>query len=123
MAPMSTMNTTNILNTLLMFLPILCLYLAVPTALLAVLEYFLSKLERPWPGRVLPILSVVHSLGWALVLLLNMAELLHPSLYFLPLAVLVLFNIPTLVFLLVYRTTRRKFTERRKMARKDIQDL
>ena len=30
MAPMSTMNTTNILNTLLMFLPILCLYLAVP---------------------------------------------------------------------------------------------
>ena len=88
MAPMSTMNTTNILNTLLMFLPILCLYLAVPTALLAVLEYFLSKLESPWPGRVLPILSVVPSLGWALVLLLNMAELLHPSLYFLPLAVL-----------------------------------
>ena len=106
-----------------MLVPILFLYLAVPTALLGILEYFLAKMESPWPGRVLPILSVVHSLCWALVLLLNMATMLHPSLYFLPLAVLVIFNIPTLIFLLVYKNTRRKFTERRAMDRKDIQDL
>ena len=98
-------------------------YYALPTALLCLLEYFLAKLESPWPGRVLPILSVVHALCWTLVLLLNMAEMLHPALYFLPLAVLVIFNIPTLIFLLVYRNTRRKFTERRAMDRKDIQDL
>ena len=30
-----------------MLIPILCLYLAVPTALLAVLEYFLARLESP----------------------------------------------------------------------------
>ena len=123
MVPMSTMNATNMLNTLLTFLPILCLSYAIPTALLCVLEYFLARMESPWPGRVLPILSVVHALGWTLVLLLNMSTMLHPSLYFLPLAVLVIFNIPTLIFLLVYRNTRRKFTERRAMARKDIQDL
>ena len=98
-------------------------YYALPTALLCLLEYFLSKLEGPWPGRVLPLLSAVHALGWALVLLLNMAEMFHPSLYFLPLAVLVIFNIPTLIFLLVYKNTRRRFTERRAMDRKDIQDL
>ena len=123
MAPMSTMNTANLLNTLFMFLPIFCLSYAVPTALLCLLEYFLARLESPWPGRALPILSAVHALGWALVLLLNMAEMFHPSLYFLPLAVLVIFNIPTLIFLLVYKSTRRKFTERRAMDRKDIQDL
>lgn len=106
-----------------MLVPVLFLYLAVPTALLAVLEYFLARLESPWPGRALPILSAVHALCWTLVLLLNMAEMLHPALYFLPLAVLVIFNIPTLIFLLVYRNTRRKFTERRAMDRKDIQDL
>ena len=71
-----------------MLIPILCLYLAVPTALLAILEYFLAKLESPWPGRALPILSAVHALCWTLVLLLNMAEMLPPSLYFLPLAAL-----------------------------------
>lgn len=38
-------------------------YYAVPTALLAILEYFLARMESPWPGRVLPILSVVHALG------------------------------------------------------------
>lgn len=113
---MSTMN-------ILLIVPFLCLYLALPTALLSILEYLLARLESPWPGRVLPILSVVNSLGWTLVLLLNMSTMLHPSLYFLPVAVLVFFNIPTLVFLLVYKTTRRRFTERRAMDRKDIQDL
>lgn len=106
-----------------MLVPILFLYLALPTALLAVLEYFLAKLESPWPGRVLPILSVVNSLCWALVVLLNLVGPSSPVLFLIPLAVLVIFNIPTLIFLLVYRNTRRKFTERRAMARKDIQDL
>ncbi len=106
-----------------MLVPILFLYLALPTALLSVLEYFLAKLESPWPGRVLPILSVVNSLCWALVVLLNLVGPSSPVLFLIPLAVLVIFNIPTLIFLLVYRNTRRKFTERRAMARKDIQDL
>ena len=106
-----------------MLVPILFLYLALPTALLSVLEYFLAKLESPWPGRVLPILSVVNSLCWALVVLLNLVGPASPVLFLIPLAVLVIFNIPTLIFLLVYRNTRRKFTERRAMARKDIQDL
>lgn len=106
-----------------MLVPILFLYLAVPTALLSVLEYFLARLESPWPGRALPILSVVNSLCWTLVVLLNLVGPASPVLFLIPLAVLVIFNIPTLIFLLVYKNTRRRFTERRAMDRKDIQDL
>ena len=98
-------------------------YYAVPTALLAILEYFLARMESPWPGRVLPILSVVHSICWALVVLFNMVGPVSPSLFLIPLVMLVVFNIPTLLFLLIYKNTRRKFTERRTMDRKDIQDL
>ena len=39
------------------------------------------------------------------------------------LAVLVLLNIPTAIFLAVYRTTRRHFAEKRNMDHRDIQDL
>lgn len=112
----------QIMNTFTLFFMVFFFY-AVPTGLLSILEYFLAKMENPWPGRVLPILSVVNSLCWALILLLNMAAMLHPSLYFLPLAVLVVFNIPTLIFLLIYKSTRKRFTERRVMNRKDLQDL
>ena len=98
-------------------------YYALPTGLLCLLEYFLSKLESPWPGRVLPILSVVHALCWTLVVLFNLAGPASPALFLIPLAMLVVFNIPTLLFLLIYRNTRRRFTERRAMDRKDIQDL
>ena len=106
-----------------MLVPILCLYLAVPTALLSVLEYFLARLESPWPGRALPILSVVNSLCWTLVVILNLVGPASPVLFLIPLAVLVIFNIPTLIFLLIYKSTSKKFTERRAMDRKDIQGL
>ena len=66
---------------------------------------------------------MVNSLCWALVVLLNLVGPASPVLFLIPLAVLVIFNIPTLIFLLVYRNTRRRFTERRAMDRKDIQDL
>ena len=35
----------------------LFIYLLIPTAVLGVAEYFLSKTASPWPGRVLPILN------------------------------------------------------------------
>ena len=113
---MSTMN-------LIILFPVLFLYFALPTALLSVLEYFLSRLESPWPGRALPILSAVHSLCWALVVLFNLIGPASPALFLMPLVMLAVFNVPTLIFLLVYKNTRRKFTERRAMDRKDLQDL
>ena len=100
------------------------LRLVVPTAALAVVEYFLARVESPWPGRILPILSGLYSLLMALMVLLNLAAPASLGTVILAaLAVLVLLNIPTAVFLVVYRTTRRRFAERRSMDRRDLQDL
>ena len=104
----------------------LCLCLGLlPTAALAVVEYFLARVESPWPGRILPILSGVYSLLMALMVLLNMSTAISSLgiVFLTALAVLVLLNIPTAIFLAVYRTTRRHFAEKRNMDHRDIQDL
>ena len=60
----------------------------------------------------------------ALMVLLNLAAPASSGVVLLAtLAVLVLLNIPTAVFLVVYRTTRRHFVEKRNMNHRDIQDL
>ena len=113
------------MNIVSIFTPVaLFLALGVPTALLAVVEYFLARTESPWPGRVLPILSGVYSLLMALMVLLNISSSASPGAAALAaLSVLVLLNLPTVLFSVVYRTTRRHYAERRNMDRRDIQDL
>ncbi len=60
----------------------------------------------------------------ALMVLLNMAPPASWGTVVLAvLGVLVLLNLPTAVFVVVYRTTRRRFAERRNMELRDIQDL
>ncbi len=100
---------------------LLCLIL--PTGLLAVLEYFLAKLESPWPGRVLPILSFLSSLCAPAVLLFNMAAPAGLPVILIPLLALAVLNLPTLVFCVVYRSTRRKCVEQKGVDRMNIQDL
>ena len=113
------MNIISIVTPVVLFL-----YLVVPTAVLGVVEYFLARVESPWPGRILPILSGLYSLLMALMVLLNLAAPASLSTVILAaLAVLVLLNIPTAVFLVVYRTTRRRFAEQRSMDHRDLQDL
>jgi hypothetical protein len=99
---------------------LLCLIL--PTGLLAVLEYFLAKLESPWPGRALPILSFLSSLCVSAVLLFNTADLTALPVILVPLLALAVLNLPTLVFCAVYRSTRRKYVEQRGVDRMNIQD-
>lgn len=114
------------MNIISIFTPVvLFLGLVVPTAALAVVEYFLARVESPWPGRILPILSGVYSLLMALMVLLNMSTAISSlgMVVLTALAVLVLLNIPTAIFLAVYRTTRRHFAEKRNMDHRDIQDL
>lgn len=100
---------------------LLCLIL--PTGLLAVLEYFLAKLESPWPGRALPILSFLSSLCVSAVLLFNTADLTALPVILIPLLALAVLNLPTLVFCAVYRSTRRKYVEQMGVDRMNIQDL
>ena len=92
----------------------------IPVGLLCLLQYFLARMDSPWPGRVLPILSGIHSLMLALVLLLN---LISWSAVWVVLLLFVLLNIPTALFVVIYRTTRRKELHKRQMDRMNIQDL
>lgn len=106
-----------------MMLPLGLLYLALPTALFCVVEYFLSKTESPWPGRALPIASAIFSVCVTMVVALN---LVHAELWAVLVGVaagLVIFNIPTALYLLIYRNTRRKYIEKKNMEKMNIQDL
>lgn len=107
------------------FIPVAFLvYLILPTALLGLLEYFLARAESPWPGRVLPILSGVYSLFMAAMVLLNLAAGVTPLYAFLlPAGLLLLLNIPTAVFVLIYRTARKKRNQNRDIDKMSIHDL
>ena len=99
------------------------IHLGIPTALFGILEYFLSRTESPWPGRVLPILSALCSVGGGLLLLFNLASQNLPAAFLSLAGSLLILNIPTLVFLLIYRTTRKRFIEKKDLDKMNIQDL
>ena len=98
-------------------------YLLIPTAVLGVAEYFLSKTASPWPGRVLPILSALFSVCIAALLLFQLAADSPFPAVLLPLAALVILNLPTAVFLIIHRCTRRAVLEKKGIEKMNIQDL
>lgn len=106
-----------------LLIPALLIYLGIPTALFGILEYFLSRTESPWPGRVLPILSALCSVGGGLLLLFNLASQNLPAAFLSLAGSLLILNIPPLVFLLIYRTTRKRFIEKKDLDKMNIQDL
>lgn len=96
----------------------------VPLALLCVLQYVLSRQEDPWPGRILPILTGGGSVTLFLVLILNVAAGNDAPRAFLMLGFLLLVvNIPTAIFLVIYHFTRKDLADKRDTDRMDIQDL
>ncbi|MCR1905809.1 hypothetical protein [Intestinimonas butyriciproducens] len=101
----------------------LFIYLLIPTAVLGVAEYFLSKTASPWPGRVLPILSAFFSVCIAALLLFQLAADSPFPAVLLPLAALVILNLPTAVFLIIHRCTRRAVLEKKGIEKMNIQDL
>lgn len=95
--------------------------LCIPTGLLCILQYILSKMESPWPGRVLPILSGLFTLVMTGVVLLNMAY--AGGILLTAVLVLLLLSIPTVLYIVIYRCTRRKYRTQRDMDKMSIQDL
>ena len=87
-----------------------------------VLQIFLSRRESPWPGLVLPGVSLLLSL----IPLLNVAALPGAGageILTALLLVFLLYNIPTLVLLAIYLACRAKFRRKREMDRMNAQDL
>ena len=92
-------------------------YLPIPTLLLSFLQVYLCRrnLRR---GLILPIVSAVFgvlaALAVGLLIGLNSLPTIGPSIVLLVLVALVMFNIPTLVYFLIYRYQKR---------RRDLEDL
>jgi len=86
------------------------------------LQIFLSKSAEKWPGMVLPIISFTVSLMVTMMIPVNVAENRSSSLFYL-LYMFVLFNIPTLIFVAIYRTVRKNKESMREIQKMNIQDL
>lgn len=105
-------------------IPVLLLYIAFPTLLLSFLQLFLCRKELKW-GRILPIFSAVVSVLAGLTVVLFSLNVGTGFWWIIPaaaLTVLVVFNIPTLIFYLIYRSARKK-RDQEDLNRMKIDDL
>src|SRR5699024_4354768 len=87
-----------------------------------ILQVFLSRRESPWPGLVLPGLSLLLSL----IPLLNVAVLPGSgagNVLTALLLVFLLYNVRTLVLLVIYFACRGKYRRRREIDKMNAQDL
>lgn len=88
---------TSVINVLI------CLAVMVGIVLL---QIFLSKKERPWPGLIMPILYFLA----VLVIVLGNIDIL-------------LVNIPTFIMLAIYFACRGKRRHKKQLEKMNIQDL
>lgn len=96
-------------------------YTIIPTILLSFLQWYLCGKNLRW-GRVLPLISAVISILLALLLPFVCRFVFgYTFLLGIPLS-LVLFNIPTLVYFLVYRARKLRNAEN-DLTRMKIDDL
>ncbi len=88
----------------------------------SLIEYFLARLESPWPGRVLMFLTLTVSVIFA-VIALYYAQATLGGLFLILVGTLLALNIPTLAAFLVYRRGRRRLDEKKDVDKMNIQDL
>ena len=84
------------------------------------LQIFLSRRERRWPGLVLPGITFLYSV-LALLSVVAMGSVVEMVVAILVVAVL--YNIPTLILLAIYFACRKKRRKRGELNRMKIEDL
>ncbi|MCD8354353.1 MAG: hypothetical protein LUC47_08595 [Clostridiales bacterium] len=99
---------------------LLVFFLVLPIGAI-VLQIFLSRMESRIPGLILPGLNLVVSVLTVLLMVANTGSLMEIIATIL--STLLLFNIPTLLLLLIYYVCRRKYRKQSQMDRMRIQDL
>lgn len=104
------------------------IYIVIGLAALAglvFLQIFLSKARSKWPGLVLPGCSMISSIVAVLGLVFYSIDV--SSIFLSIFVISVLFNIPTLIYLVIYKMVRsnRKETPRnnQEITKMNIQDL
>lgn len=96
------------------------LFALVPLVLLFVLQVYLSKMEKDWPGLVLPILSGSFSLLSTLALLL---AAVRGSMIISVILGIILINVPTVIYILIYLNVHKKQRPQNEIDKMTIQDL
>ena len=85
-----------------------------------VLQIFLSRTERRWPGLILPICTLLY----ALLVCMNVVRVGSLAETVLLMAILfLLFNIPTYILLAIYFICRQRRKKRKMLDKMNIQDL
>jgi len=92
----------------------------VPLVGLIVLQVYLSKLEKDWPGLILPILSLSVSLFYTFFALFFAVR---GGVIIVVLGALLLFYIPPLVFFLIYKNVHKKQAPKNELDKMTLQDL
>lgn len=87
-----------------------------------VLQFYLSKRESKWPGRIIPIICFLFSLIVPLNFTAPEEGVTFGTIVQIVL-VTCLANIPTAIHLVIYSAVREKFKRRRQMDKMNIQDL
>ena len=78
-----------------------------------VLQWFLSRQKNKWLGLILPILACLNSL----LMVLNVVKGGNIA------AVFLLSNIPTIILLVIYFSSREKFRKKKQIEKMNLQDL
>lgn len=85
-------------------------------------EWFLARREKAWPGLVLPVLQFIGSVLAALGLVLYQRVPGEGIAASVP-AVLIAYNMPTLMLLLLYAGCRNSQRRRKQLEKMHIEDL
>ena len=83
------------------------------------LQIFLSKRERKWPGLLLPLLSLLYSLLMACSAVAYSEKIIWGPI----LTSLILGNIPTVILLAIYAACREKRRKRGELDKMQVKDL
>jgi len=109
---------------IILVIPIIAVFIPVLIGL-AFLQVFLSKKESKWPGLILPGCSIFVSLTAVFgFLFLSIAG---ARVFLVVIAILVIFNIPTLIYFAIYKIIRKNTNSTSKknqeIQKMNIQDL
>lgn len=106
-----------------MSLVVLLVLLTIPTCVLGAVQYLLSRLTPlAWPGLIIPALSGIASVALSLLFLFNMVSL-SPMGVLMSLLLLVVLNLPTAVYIVIYCLTRCRLQSQDEVTRMNLQDL
>jgi len=100
---------------------IMILFLIVPVIGLIVLQVYLSKMEKDWPGLILPGLFFATSLIVSVILLFLVPD--DGTVILRVLFMFVMGNSPAIVFFIIYKSVHKKQIPTKELDKMTIHDL